>query len=174
VVLVVDVVLAVDAVLAIPLGVALAGRSSALLAEPPAGALGRVHLWRAVPQPQVSDRELVLDSHPRRLRPEANCGPPEGTAAGGALWGGAASRGSSHAAYELKRSEAPRCERGLVVELLAAAFSTGEPLVSAPASRWRKELLHTGAPASHTSRVMRRSAEAAGQTRQAAVASPLP
>jgi hypothetical protein len=61
--------LVVDMVPAVPVRVALSAASSPLLAEPSAGALRGEYFRRAVPQSQVSNPDLVLDSHGGECRP---------------------------------------------------------------------------------------------------------
>ena len=73
VLLVVEVVLVVDVVPAVPVRVALRAASSPLLSEPSASALRGEHLRRAIPQSQVSNPDLVLDSHGEECRPPNLC-----------------------------------------------------------------------------------------------------
>jgi hypothetical protein len=62
------VVLVVDVVSAVLNGRTLSDAAASLLAEPPAHALRAKHLRRIEAQSQVADPDLVLDSHPGRLR----------------------------------------------------------------------------------------------------------
>ena len=55
--------LVVDVVPAVPVGVARPVASSALLAEPAAGAVRGEHFRRAVPQSQITNPDLVLNTH---------------------------------------------------------------------------------------------------------------
>jgi hypothetical protein len=67
------VVLVVDVVAAVLKCRALPGAASPFLSEPSAGALRGEHLQRTEPQSQVSNPDLVLDSHGEECRSPNLC-----------------------------------------------------------------------------------------------------